>query len=66
MLVLTRQAGQRIVVADGELTITVLAIRGNQVRLGISAPAHIPVHRAEVAARAAPELAARPVPAAAD
>lgn len=53
MLVLTRQVGQRIIVSESELTITVLAIRGNQVRLGITAPANVAVHRAEVAGRIA-------------
>jgi carbon storage regulator len=48
MLVLSRKIGERIVVPDGELTITVLAVRGNTVRLGISAPADVNVYREEL------------------
>jgi carbon storage regulator len=48
MLVLSRRIGERIVVPDGELTITVLAVQGNTVRLGISAPAEVNVYREEL------------------
>ena len=47
MLVLSRQRDQTIVIGD-DIEITVVDIRGEKVRLGISAPAHIPVHRKEV------------------
>ena len=47
MLVLTRRANQSIVIADG-ITVTVLEIRGDQVRLGIDAPRSVAVHREEV------------------
>ncbi len=47
MLVLTRRANQSIVIGDG-ITVTVLEIRGDQVRLGIDAPREIAVHREEV------------------
>jgi carbon storage regulator len=48
MLVLSRKPGERIVVPDCELVVTVLAIDGKTVRLGISAPAELAVHREEV------------------
>lgn len=49
MLVLTRSIGDRLVIGkDGEITLNVLDIRGNQVRLGINAPKSVPVHREEI------------------
>ncbi len=48
MLVLSRKPGERIVVPDCELAVTVLAVDGNRVRLGISAPAQIAVYREEI------------------
>lgn len=47
MLVLTRRTNQSIVIGP-DVTITVVEIRGEQVRLGISAPKHVSVHREEV------------------
>jgi len=47
MLILTRRAGETIMVGD-EVTITVLGIKGNQVRLGVNAPKEIAVHREEI------------------
>jgi len=47
MLVLTRKSGEAINVGD-EITVTVLEIRGNQVRLGIQAPLSITIHRREL------------------
>ena len=47
MLILTRRAGETIMVGD-EVTITVLGIQGNQVRLGVNAPKEIAVHREEI------------------
>ncbi len=47
MLVLTRKADQSITIGN-DITVTVLEIRGNQVRLGIKAPKHTPVNRTEV------------------
>jgi carbon storage regulator len=52
MLVLSRKIGERIVVPDRELLITVVAVHGNTVRLGISAPAEIGVYREEICPRA--------------
>jgi carbon storage regulator len=48
MLVLTRKLGERIVVPHSALTVTVLAIDGKAVRLGISAPAKVAVYREEI------------------
>lgn len=47
MLVLSRKLGESIVI-DGAVTITVVQIRGDKVRLGIEAPKEVPVHRQEV------------------
>ncbi|MCK6485018.1 MAG: carbon storage regulator CsrA [Phycisphaerae bacterium] len=47
MLVLSRQRDETIMIGD-DIEITVVDIRGDKVRLGISAPAHVPVHRKEV------------------
>ena len=47
MLVLSRQLDQTIMIGD-EIEVTVVAIRGDKVRIGISAPARIGVHRKEV------------------
>jgi carbon storage regulator len=52
MLVLTRRLGQEIVI-DGGIRITVLEVKGNQVRLGITAPPSVVVDREEVHARRA-------------
>ena len=51
MLVLSRKAGDEIVMNDGEIRISVLGIAGKRVRLGISAPSAIPVHRQEIQQR---------------
>ncbi len=48
MLVLSRKLGERIVVPEIDLTLTVVAIEGNSVRLGITAPAEIGVYREEL------------------
>lgn len=47
MLVLSRKRDESIVIA-GNITVTVVDIRGDKVRLGITAPAEVPVHRREV------------------
>jgi carbon storage regulator len=48
MLVLTRKLGERILVPECALELTVLAVQGNTVRLGISAPREIAIHRGEL------------------
>ena len=47
MLVITRKAGERICLGD-EVTITVIEISGSAVRIGIEAPAEIPIYRHEI------------------
>ncbi len=47
MLILTRKSGEKLMVGD-EVEITVLGVKGNQVRVGVSAPKDIAVHREEV------------------
>jgi len=47
MLVLSRQRDETIMIGD-DVEITVVDIRGDKVRLGITAPSHVPVHRKEV------------------
>jgi carbon storage regulator len=49
MLVLSRKIGEEIVIGDN-IRVTVVSIRGNQVRLGFSAPDEIPIQRAELRA----------------
>jgi carbon storage regulator len=61
MLVLSRKPGEQIVVPELDLTLTVLAIEGHRVRLGVSAPADVAVHRHEVWNRIEQE-ATRPSP----
>ncbi len=56
MLILTRHPSESILIGP-DVIVTVLAIRGTQVRLGISAPKDIPVHREEIAARISRENA---------
>ncbi len=48
MLVLSRRVGERIVLPDSGVVLTVLGIRGGQIRLGISAPQDIAVYREEL------------------
>ena len=47
MLILTRRVGETVMIGD-EVTITVLGVKGNQVRVGINAPKHVAVHREEI------------------
>jgi carbon storage regulator len=48
MLILTRRVGESLVIGDGEVTVTVLGVKGNQVRIGTKAPKHVSVHREEI------------------
>jgi carbon storage regulator len=57
MLILTRRVGEAILIGDN-VTVTILAVRGYQVRLGINAPKEISVHRDEVFERIQQERAA--------
>ncbi len=47
MLILTRRVGETLFVGD-DITVTVLAVKGNQVRIGINAPKHVSVCRQEI------------------
>jgi len=47
MLILTRRVGETLMVGD-EVTVTVLGVKGNQVRIGVNAPKDIAVHREEI------------------
>ena len=50
MLILSRRENESIIIGD-EITITVLSVKGKQVRIGIKAPDHVAVHREEIYAR---------------
>lgn len=54
MLILTRRVGETVVIGD-DVTVTVLGIKGNQVRVGVQAPKNISVHRGEIYKRIAIE-----------
>lgn len=47
MLILTRRVGEAVVIGE-EVTVTVLGVKGNQVRIGVNAPKTVSVHREEI------------------
>ena len=47
MLILTRRVGETLMIGDS-VTVTVLGVKGNQVRVGVSAPKDVAVHREEI------------------
>lgn len=56
MLILTRRVGESLMIGN-EITVTVLAVKGNQVRIGINAPKEVAVHREEIYERVKQEKA---------
>jgi len=57
MLILTRRVGETLMIGD-EVTVTVLGVKGNQVRIGVNAPKDVSVHREEIYERIKKEQAA--------
>ncbi|TCT18805.1 carbon storage regulator CsrA [Thiobaca trueperi] len=57
MLILTRRVGETLMIGD-EVTVTVLGVKGNQVRIGVNAPRDVAVHREEIYERIKREQAA--------
>ena len=47
MLILTRRVGETLMIGD-DVTVTVLGVKGNQVRIGVNAPKDVSVHREEI------------------
>lgn len=64
MLILTRRVGETVMIGD-EIEVTVLGVKGNQVRLGVKAPRDVAVHREEILERIRRENEDAPVQAAA-
>ena len=59
MLILTRRVGESLMIGD-DVTVTVLGVKGNQVRIGVNAPKEIAVHREEIYERIQQEKSQQP------
>lgn len=60
MLILTRRVGETLMIGD-EVTVTVLGVKGNQVRIGVNAPKDVAVHREEIYERIKKEEASEDI-----
>ena len=61
MLILTRRVGETVMIGN-EVTVTVLGVKGNQVRIGVNAPKDVAVHREEIYERIKREEDGEPQP----
>jgi carbon storage regulator len=59
MLILTRRVGESVVIGD-DVSVTILGVKGNQVRIGVTAPMDVSVHRQEIYERIKKEQEAEP------
>ena len=57
MLILTRRVGEKLMIGD-DISVTILGVKGNQVRIGVHAPSDITIHREEIYDRVCRERAA--------